>query len=58
MKAKFSTLLCLLLLLTGHAQAQDAPVKFKLYGFVNNFFCYDSRRSLMVAEDLFNVLPL
>ncbi len=58
MKAKFSTLLCLLLLLTGHAQAQDAPVKFKLYGFVNNFFCYDSRRSLMVAEDLFNILPL
>lgn len=34
------------------------PVKTRLYGFVNNFFCYDSRRSLMVAEELFNILPL
>ena len=33
-------------------------LKVNLYGFVNNFFCYDSRRSLMVAEDLFNILPL
>ena len=60
MKAKFSTLLCLLLLLATTAQAQFAlwGVNAKLYGFVNNFFCYDSRRSLMVAEDLFNILPL
>lgn len=55
MKTKVSTLLCLLLMVTSVAQAQIKP---RLYGFVNNFFCYDSRRSLMVAEDLFNILPL
>ncbi len=60
MKLKNTSLLCLLLMLSTAAQAQFAlwGVNAKLYGFVNNFFCYDSRRSLMVAEDLFNILPL
>lgn len=60
MKAKTASLLCLLLLFATAARAQHAlwGVDAKLYGFVNNFFCYDSRRSLMVAEDLFNILPL
>jgi len=60
MKAKTASLLCLLLLFATVARAQHAlwGVDAKFYGFVNNFFCYDSRRSLMVAEDLFNILPL
>ena len=60
MKAKTASLLCLLLLFATAARAQHAlwGVDAKFYGFVNNFFCYDSRRSLMVAEDLFNILPL
>lgn len=45
------------------AEKNDAPVKehlqnhFKLYGFIRNFFIYDSRESVSGTGDLFYYLP-
>jgi hypothetical protein len=41
------------------AMAQDAPKNnFKLYGFIRNYFIYDSRESNSGTGDLFYYLPL
>ena len=63
---KKSTLLILLLALCTLSFAQDnksESVKqhlqnhFKLYGFVRNYFSYDSRENVAGTGDLFNYLP-
>ena len=63
---KLTILLSFLLSLTAFAQAEkkDTPVKdhlqnhFKLYGFIRNYFIYDSRESKSGTSDLFYYLPL
>ena len=37
--------------------AQDKAVKAELYGFVRNYFTYDSRSCVQSNEGLFNMLP-
>ena len=46
------------ILLVLPAFAQEAPKnKFKLYGFVRNYFVYDSRESVSGTGDLFYYMP-
>lgn len=62
---KLTILLSFLLSLTAFAQAEkkETPVKdhlqnhFKLYGFIRNYFVYDSRESVSGTADLFYYLP-
>ena len=69
MKKILTILLSLLLVLPASAsqketEKKDSPVKehlqnhFKLYGFIRNFFVYDSRDSKAGTGDLFYYLPL
>ena len=69
MKKTLTILLSLLLVLPASAsqketEKKDSPVKehlqnhFKLYGFIRNFFVYDSRDSKAGTGDLFYYLPL
>ena len=69
MKKTLTILLSLLLVLPASAsqketEMKDSPVKehlqnhFKLYGFIRNFFVYDSRDSKAGTGDLFYYLPL
>lgn len=53
-------LLCLLLCCSTltHSHAQENRVKAQLYGFVRNYFCYDSRKSLESSGDMFYLVPL
>lgn len=39
------------------ASAQDGAVKAEVYGFVRNYFTYDSRSCVQSNEGLFNMLP-
>ncbi len=68
MKKNVLILLTLLLTLPAFAEvkvqkASDAPVKehlqnhFKFYGFIRNYFVYDSRESVSGTGDLFYYLP-
>ena len=60
----FSILLTVSAYASDDAQKSDAPVKdhlknhFKLYGFIRNYFIYDSRESKSGTADLFYYLPL
>ena len=53
------TAIALLTFLLGlSAMAQDAPKNnFKLYGFIRNYFVFDSRESVSGTGDLFYYLP-
>ena len=68
MKKSISILLALLLAVPSFAgdkaeKTSDAPVKdhlqnhFKLYGFIRNYFAFDSRESISGTGDLFYYLP-
>ena len=68
MKKSVLILLALILTLPAFAEvkvqkASDAPVKehlqnhFKFYGFIRNYFIYDSRESVSGTGDLFYYLP-
>ena len=67
MKRTLSVILSLLILLPAfaaqEAEKKSAPVKehlqnhFKFYGFVRNYFVYDSRESVSGTADLFYYLP-
>ena len=68
MKKSISILLALLLAVPSFAgdkaeKTSDAPVKdhlqnhFKLYGFIRNYFTFDSRESVSGTADLFYYLP-
>ena len=68
MKKSISILLALLLAVPSFAgdkaeKTSDAPVKehlqnhFKFYGFVRNYFVFDSRESISGTGDLFYYLP-
>ncbi|MBE6241531.1 MAG: hypothetical protein E7115_08585 [Bacteroidales bacterium] len=68
MKKNVLTILTLLLTLPAFASAKtektsDAPVKehfqnhFKFYGFIRNYFVFDSRESVSGTSDLFYYLP-
>ena len=68
MKKSISLLLALLLAVPSFAgdkaeKTSDAPVKdhlqnhFKLYGFIRNYFAFDSRESVSGTADLFYYLP-
>ena len=40
------------------SQAQkESAVKFKPYGFVSNYICYDTRESVTVFGEMFNLMP-
>lgn len=63
---KLTILLSLLLSVSAFAQTEkksETPVKdhlqnhFKLYGFIRNYFIYDSRESVSGTADLFYYLP-
>ena len=60
----FSILLTVSAYASDNGQKTDAPVKdhlknhFKLYGFIRNYFIYDSRESKSGTSDLFYYLPL
>ena len=48
----------LLLCLSSVAQAQnDSTFKLKPYGFVSNYICYDTRESVTVFGEMFNMMP-
>ena len=52
------TFICgLLALCCMGGYAQDKAVKAELYGFVRNYFTYDSRSCVQSNEGLFNMLP-
>ncbi len=55
MKRTLSTILCALLVSAGFAQ--DKAVKAEIYGFIRNYFTYDSRSCVQSNEGLFNMLP-
>ena len=64
---KLTILLSLLLSVSAFAQTEkksETPVKdhlqnhFKMYGFIRNYFIYDSRESKSGTSDLFYYLPL
>ena len=55
MKRVFSTIA--LVLFVGMGFAQDKVVKAEIYGFVRNYFTYDSRSCVQSNEGLFNMLP-
>ena len=55
MKRIFSTIA--LMLFIGMGFAQDKAVKAEIYGFVRNYFTYDSRSCVQSNEGLFNMLP-
>ena len=68
MKKSISLLLAFLLAVPSFAgdkaeKTSDAPVKdhlqnhFKLYGFIRNYFAFDSRESVSGTADLFYYLP-
>ena len=51
-------LICSMFALYGiAASAQDKVVKAEVYGFVRNYFTYDSRSCVQSNEGLFNMLP-
>lgn len=60
---KLLSLICLALAFSAVAAAQEAKTEsapknnFKLYGFVRNYFIYDSRESISGTGDLFYYLP-
>ena len=64
MKRTIFTILSLLMVLPIFAAEPDTPVKdhlqnhYKLYGFIRNYFIYDSRESKSGTSDLFYYLPL
>ena len=47
----------LLALCVSMGFAQDKAVKAEIYGFVRNYFTYDSRSCVQSNEGLFNMLP-
>ena len=55
MKRVLSALLLALGISAGFAQ--DKAVKTEIYGFVRNYFTYDSRSCVQSNEGLFNMLP-
>ena len=54
-KILFITLM-LCLSLVAHAQ-KDSAIKFKPYGFVSNYICYDTRECVTVFGEIFNIMP-
>ena len=46
-----------LMLFVGAGFAQNKAVKTEIYGFVRNYFTYDSRSCVQSNEGLFNMLP-
>lgn len=46
-----------LALSVGVSFAQDKAVKAEVYGFIRNYFTYDSRSNVQSNEGLFNLLP-
>ena len=55
MKKVLSAVLLVLSVSVGFAQ--DKAVKTEIYGFVRNYFTYDSRSCVQSNEGLFNMLP-
>jgi hypothetical protein len=55
MKRILSTILCALFVSAGFAQ--NKAVKAEIYGFIRNYFTYDSRSCVQSNEGLFNMLP-
>ena len=55
MKRLFISSVFALSALAGYAQ--DKAVKAEVYGFVRNYFTYDSRSCVQSNEGLFNMLP-
>ena len=45
------------MLFVGMGFAQDKAVKAEIYGFIRNYFTYDSRSCVQSNEGLFNMLP-
>ena len=51
-------LIALMLCVSSAAQAQkESTVKFKPYGFVSNYICYDTRECVTVFGEMFNLMP-
>ena len=50
-------LACVLAFCGVASYAQDKAVKAEIYGFVRNYFTYDSRSCVQSNEGLFNMLP-
>ena len=55
MKRVFSAITLMLFVSMGFAQ--DKAVKAEIYGFIRNYFTYDSRNCVQSNEGLFNMLP-
>ena len=44
-------------LLSASLYAEDSAPKLKVYGFIRNYYAFDSRESLAGTEDLFYYVP-
>lgn len=58
MKKLFTLITSLLFITSLSAQENTDKIKFKPYGFVRNYFSYDSRQCLNLLGETFNVMPL
>ena len=57
MKKTLLSVIFMLCGLSSFAQQADKVVKAEIYGFVRNYFTYDSRSCVQSNEGLFNMLP-
>jgi hypothetical protein len=58
MKKLFAITISLLSVISGFSQEQTDKIKFKPYGFVRNYLCYDSRQSLNLMGETYSMMPL
>lgn len=57
MRKKVFTIAALAILCTFGAFAQDAKPQFKWYGFIRNYYAFDTRESTALTEDFFYYVP-
>jgi hypothetical protein len=43
---------------SSKSSATNGKMSFKFYGFVRNYVTYDSRKTMSVLSDMFNIIPL
>ena len=56
-KVSLVSLCAALSLLSASLYAEDSAPKLKVYGFIRNYYAFDSRESLAGTEDLFYYVP-
>lgn len=57
MKTKFFATAALALFCAFGASAQDSKPQYKWYGFIRNYYAFDTRESVALTEDFFYYVP-